>query len=153
MKKLILSAIFCAVCVSVTAQDKSKKDKKGQKTFLDGQTFAVMQYEYKDEVRGKSVEDELEIKSGKIFSLLMYDKHNFEEMKYKIIKDSAYSEGEDSTKYIVFEAEGLNKSDETLKVEGVVDGTYIDGFMTVMAKGKTRKKYEFSGSVGKMRKK
>jgi len=125
------------------AQSSKTKDK-----FLEGKIYLIELVE-KGSKKTKSTEDELSFKSGKFKSKTMFEE-DFGPANYTVSVDSSSSEG----KIISFEAQSKNKEnkEETLTWKGTIEDDNIEGSAIWIKKGKTKKEFEFSGSLKRKKK-
>ena len=141
MKKIFLLALLSA-SIATFAQ-KTKKEKPP----LDGRTFEVTQTATTNGKSGKGIADQIVFKSGKVKSPLIEEKSMFDAIKYTIVTDStATDEDGNATRIILFEAEGTNDKQETIKWSGTVTGPAIEGTAIISKKEKVKKEYAFTGN-------
>ena len=84
---------------------------KGDKDSLNKKIYTLQVNEMKDgqPKSKKPAEDELEFKDGKVFSNILFEKHEFKWMKYKITKDSTYEDEGEQKKWIEATASSTNE--------------------------------------------
>lgn len=86
---------------------------KGEKDPLHKRTFTVMLDEVRDGVPAKKgISDKWSFKEGKMFSDYMYDKFGYKWMRYRINKDSIYTDSTD-TEVRLLEVEASFTNDDT----------------------------------------
>jgi hypothetical protein len=120
---------------------------KGDKDALNKKIYTVQVDEIKDgKPKGKKpAEDEVEFKDGKVFSNLIFEKHEFKWIKYKILKDSTYEDEGEQKHLIEAEAMGTNEKDETMVMSFKVDQFDIEGSYKLTKHDVPKKLYEFVG--------
>jgi hypothetical protein len=130
---------------------------KGDKDALHKKKFTIQINEFRDGKPGtkKPVEDEIEFKDGKLFSMFAFDKMQFKWMRYTLKTDSTYTEDEIEKKYYVVECSSTNEKDETLYIDIKIDNYEMEGSMKLTKNDKPKKYFEFSGKeqAGKEKKK
>jgi hypothetical protein len=120
---------------------------KGDKDALDKKIYTVQVDEMRDgKPKGKKpAEDEVEFKGGKVFTDIVFNKHEFKWMPYKITKDSAYDDEGEQKYWIEAEATATNDLGETMTINAKVDGIDISGTYKLTKRDIVKKLYEFVG--------
>lgn len=120
---------------------------KGDKDALNKKVFILQVNEIKDgQAKSKKpMEDELEFKDGKVFSNILYDKHQFKWIKYTIMKDSTYEEEGEQKHLLEAMASTTNDANELVEINVKVDGFDIEGSYKLSKKAIQKKLYEFTG--------
>ena len=95
---------------------------------------------------GKPIEDEIEFKNGKVYSMTCWDKMEFQDIKYEISKDSAYTdEGEEKHKYEII-AITTNEKKEKLTMNFTIEGYDIEATYTLTKKDAIKKMFTSIGT-------
>ena len=120
---------------------------KGDKDALNKKVYTLQVNEMKDgqAKNKKPLIDELEFKDGKVFSNIVFDKHQFKWIKYSITKDSTYEEEGEQKHLIEASASSTNETNETLEITVSVTGEDIEGSYKLTKKEIQKKLYEFTG--------
>ena len=120
---------------------------KGDKDALNKKIYTLQVNEMKDgqPKSKKPAEDELEFKDGKVFSNVLFEKHEFKWIKYKITKDSTYEDEGEQKKLIEAEASSTNDRDETIVINIKVDNYDVDGTFKLTKHDVPKKLYNFIG--------
>ncbi len=138
--KSILAAATCILAFSFLSF-------KGDKDVLNKKIYTLQVNEMKDgqPKSKKPMEDELEFKDGKVFSNILFDKHEFKWIKYKITKDSTYDDEGEQKKWIEAIASSTNDKDETIVMTIKVDNFDVDGSFKLTKHDVPKKLYDFIG--------
>jgi len=120
---------------------------KGDKDALNKKVFTLQVNEIKEgqAKNKKPLEDELEFKDGKVFSNILYDKHQFKWIKYTVTKDSTYEEEGEQKHLIDAMASTTNEANELVEINVKVDGFDIEGSYKLLKKDVVKKLYEYTG--------
>ena len=121
---------------------------KIEKDALHKRKFTAQATEIKDgkPKGGKPIEDEIEFKNGKVYSLACWDKMEFQEVQYEITKDSTYTdEGEDKHYYEVL-AKTTNEKKETLTMNFTINGYDIEATYKLTKKDLVKKMFTSVGT-------
>ncbi|MES2513206.1 MAG: hypothetical protein V4580_03645 [Bacteroidota bacterium] len=152
LKHIIISA--SVLTVGILSMNAIKKGEP--KDSVDKRKFIVTMTEVKEGTPPKKgVEDEIEFKTGKMFSQFLFDKLEYKWIKYEVIKDSTYTDEEQNENhYSEVEISTTDDSDQTMIMKCVVDNYDISGDIKITKKDKLKKKFEFSGKekAGKKKK-
>src|SRR6478752_7748036 len=91
---------------------------KGEKDPLHKRTFNIMLDEVRDGVsQKKGIADKWTFKDGKMFSDYMFDKFGYKWMRYRINKDSIYTDStETEVRLLEVEASFTNEDNQTLTI-------------------------------------
>ncbi|MDO9001245.1 MAG: hypothetical protein Q7W45_15885 [Bacteroidota bacterium] len=120
---------------------------KGEKDPLHKRIFNINITEVKDGiVAKKSVMDKIEFKDGKLFSEFLFDKFQYKWLKYRINKDSIYTDSTDTeVRLLEVEATTTDDKDLTLAINFAVVEWDIEGTIKMTKSDKPKKFYDFSG--------
>jgi hypothetical protein len=120
---------------------------KGDKDVLNKKIYTLQVNEMKDgqPKSKKPMDDELEFKDGKVFSNILFDKHEFKWMKYKVTKDSTYEDEGEQKHWIEAESSSTNEKDETVVISIKVDNFDVDGTYKLTKHDLPKKLYQFIG--------
>ena len=140
LKTKSIIAATCVLALSVFSF-------KGDKDALNKKIYTLQVNEMKDgqPKSKKPADDELEFKDGKVFSNILFDKHEFKWMKYKITKDSTYEDEGEQKHWIEATASSTNEKDETIVMTVKVDNYDIDGSYKLTKHDVPKKQYDFIG--------
>jgi hypothetical protein len=142
MRKIILSAVVVS-CTFFFAAWKSDKDPLHKRKF----TAKAQVFDVRDgSAKGKPVDDEIEFKNGKVYSLACWDKMEFQDVPYEIKKDSTFQDGDEEKHYIEVEAKGENDKKETLTMSFTVNGYDIEGTYKLTKKDLLKKSLTTTGT-------
>jgi hypothetical protein len=99
---------------------------------------------------GKAGEvDEVLIKGGKFRCKFFGKNAGTDAIPIEVTIDSVYTDPEDPsadpTLYVEFEGSMTNKLEEDIRVEGIIDGVGIEGFVEISKKGKVKKHWDYVG--------
>lgn len=138
--KSIIATSVCVLTLSLFSF-------KGDKDALNKKIYTLQVNEMKDgqPKSKKPAEDELEFKDGKVFSNILFEKHEFKWIKYKITKDSTYEDEGEQKKWIEAEASSTNERDETIIMNIKVDNYDVDGTYKLTKHDVPKKLYNFIG--------
>ena len=143
IKKVVsISCLFIAAFIFMNASFKGEKDPLHKRTFTIGIT------EVKDGVPAKkSIKDEMTFKDGKLFSDFLHDKYQHKWLKYRINKDSIYSdpETEAEIRLLEIEASTTDEGGTTMMINFSVENWDIEGTMKLTKNDKPKKFYDFTG--------
>lgn len=120
---------------------------KGEKDALNKKIYTLQVNEMKDgqPKSKKPTEDELEFKDGKVFSNILFEKHEFKWIKYKITKDSTYDDEGEQKHWIEATASSTNERDETITISIKADNYDVDGTYKLTKHDIPKKQYDFIG--------
>lgn len=140
-KVLSFSCLIIAAVIFMNASFKGEKDPLHKRVFNVGIT------EVKDgQVAKKSTAAEIVFKNGKLFSDFLFDKFQYKWIKYRINKDSIYTD-ETETEVRLFEVEAstTDESDQTLMMTFKIEEWDIDGVIKITKNDKLKKYFDFAG--------
>jgi hypothetical protein len=120
---------------------------KGEKDPLHKRTFTIGLTEIKDgQPAKKSISDELEFKDGKLFSTFLFDKFQYKWIKYRINKDSIYTDSTNTeVRLLEVEASATDDKDLTVLLNFKVEEWDIEGVLKITKGDKPKKYYDFVG--------
>ncbi len=120
---------------------------KGEKDPLHKRTFTVMLDEVRDGVPAKKgISDKWSFKEGKMFSDYMYDKFGYKWMRYRINKDSIYTDSTDTeVRLLEVEASFTNEENQTVTINFTSVEWDLDGTVKITKNDKIKKYYDFVG--------
>lgn len=121
---------------------------KGDKDPLHKKKFIAQATEIKDGKPStkKPVEDEIEFKNGKVYSSFVWDKMEFQDVKYAINKDSTFtSDSGEELHYFEVEAITTNDKKETINMNFTINGYDIEGTYKLVKKDVVKKMFTTIG--------
>lgn len=120
---------------------------KAEKDPLHKRKFNISITEVKDgAVAKKSVMDEIEFKDGKLFSNFLFDKYQYKWLKYRINKDSIFTDSTDTeVRQLDVEATVTDDKDQTLMINFTNIEWDIEGTIKLTKSDKPKKYYDFAG--------
>lgn len=119
--------------------------KEVQDKILTGKTFTIELVAQGGKKEAKPESDEISFKADKFTSKLMKTENEFSSAPYTVSESSGV---------ITFEVESKNKSEDVLKWTGTITGEAVEGTAVwTTKKGKTKKEYNFTGSLKEKKKK
>ena len=120
---------------------------KGEKDPLHKRIFNINLTEVKDGAPAKkSTMDKIEFKDGKLFSDFLFDKYQYKWLKYRINKDSIYTDSTDTeVRLLEVEATVTDDKDMTIAINFTVVEWDIDGTIKMTKSDKPKKIYDFAG--------
>jgi hypothetical protein len=121
---------------------------KGDKDPLHKRIFNISVTEVKADVPAKkSIMDKLEFKDGKLFSDFLYDKFQYKWMKYRINKDSIFTdETETEVRQLDVECTVTDDKNQTIAMTFTVLEWDIRGVIKLTKNDKPKKYYDFAGT-------
>jgi len=141
LKASNLKLMIIAALVVVFFAFKSEKDS------LHKRVFHVNLTEVKDNVPAKkSVLDKWEFKDGKLFSDYLYDKFQYKWIRYRINKDSIYTDSTD-TEVRQLDVEGSFTDDvnQTVMINFTTVEWSLDGTIKITKNDKIKKFFDIAG--------
>lgn len=121
----------------------AQKEAKDQ--ILSGKIFTIELVAQGGKKEAKPEGDEISFKADKFTSKLMKTENEFSSAPYTVTESSGV---------ITFESESKNKSEDVLKWTGTITGEAVEGTAVwTTKKGKTKKEYNFTGSLKEKKKK
>ncbi len=120
---------------------------KGEKDSLHKRTFNIMLDEVKDGVPGKKgVADKMTFKDGRLFSDFLYDKFGYKWMRYRINKDSIFTDSTDTeVRMLEVESSATNEDNQTVMINFVSVEWDLDGTVKITKNDKIKKYYDMVG--------
>jgi hypothetical protein len=135
------------LCVLMLSFSFFCKSQTKEKDPLNKRVFNMSCSEVKDGVPAKKVlADEMEFKGGKLYSSLLHDKFGFKWMKYRIEKDSIYTDSTDTeVRYLLIEASATDETNQTVMISLVQLESDLDGSYKITKNDKLKKYFEVVG--------
>lgn len=123
---------------------------KGEKDPLHKRTFNIMLNELKDGVQvkkdKKGLADKLVFKDGKLFSDFLYEKFGYKWMRYRINRDSIYTDSTDTeVRLLEVESSATNEDNQTVTINFVSVEWDLDGTVKITKNDKIKKYYDMVG--------
>jgi len=119
----------------------------GDKDPLHKREFHISLTEVRDGVaQNKTINDEIVFKDGKLYSGFLEDKFGFKWIRYRINKDSVFTDSTDTeVRYIVLDASATNDEDLTVMIALDQVEWDLDGTVKITKKDKIKKYYDLVG--------
>jgi hypothetical protein len=135
---------LCVFFVSFTFFSKSQTKEKDP---LNKRVFNMSLNEVKDGTpQKKLLQDEVEFKGGKIYSSLLNDKFGYKWIKYRIEKDSIYTDSTDTeVRYLQIEASATDEGNQTVMISLTQLEWDLDGTYRITKNDKLKKMFEVTG--------
>jgi hypothetical protein len=132
---------FALVCLLVLVSFKGEKDP------LHKRVFTIMLDEVKDGVPSKKgIADKWSFKEGKVFSDYMYDKFGYKWMRYRINKDSIFTDSTDTeVRLLEVESSFTDENNQTLTINFTSLEWDLDGTVKITKNDKIKKYFDFVG--------
>jgi hypothetical protein len=140
-KSLFISlTLFCGILLMGFALGKDKDP-------LHKRIFNITIFEYKDgQAAKKGVSDKIEFKDGKLFSDYLYDKFQYKWIKYRINKDSIYTDSTDTeVRFLEVEGSATDDKNQTILINFNTVEWDIDGTIKITKNDKIKKQMDFVG--------
>lgn len=120
---------------------------KGEKDSLHKRTFNIMFDEVKDGVPAKKgIADKMTFKDGKLFSEFLFSKYGYKWMRYRINKDSIYTDSTDTeVRMLEVESSVTNEDNQTVTVNFTTVEWDLDGTVKITKNDKLKKYYDIVG--------
>lgn len=137
---VLFSLLF--VCTGLIAREKGEKDPLHKRDFNLGLS------EMKDgQPQKKNISDLLSFKDGKVYSGFLADKFGYKWIKYRINKDSIYTdiETDSEVRMLVIEATTTDEANTTLAINLTIEDWDIEGTFKITKNDKPKKFYEVVG--------
>jgi hypothetical protein len=136
-KNLTLRHLIICLIVLTTLSFKDEKDA------LHKRKFTINLTEVKDNIPAKrSIMDEMEFKNGKLFSDYLFDKFQYKWIRYRINKDSVFTDSTDTeVRLLEIESTFTDEQNQTVKLNFNIQEWDIDGTIKIVAKNDKIKKY------------
>ncbi len=137
----------CALCLVILM---TLVGFKGEKDSLHKRTFNIMLDEVKDGVPVKAgkkgIADKLSFKDGKMFSDFLFDKFGYKWMRYRINKDSIFTDSTDTeVRWLEVESSATNEDNQTVMVNFTSVEWDLDGTIKITKNDKIKKYYDIVG--------
>ncbi len=121
---------------------------KAEKDPLHKRVFNLMISEVKEGTAPakKPVTDKLSFKDGKLFSDFLYDKFQYKWLKYRINKDSIYTDSTDTeVRLLEIESTTTDEANQTVIINFVVQEWDLDGTIKITKNDKLKKAFDITG--------
>ena len=138
VKSILIAILFFAVLFSF----------KTEKDSLHKRTFNISLAETKDGVAStkKNIADKLYFKDGKVFSDYLYEKFGYKAIRYRINKDSIFTDSTDTeVRLLEVEASATNEDNQTAALTFTTVEWDIDGVIKITKNDKIKRYFDFSG--------
>jgi hypothetical protein len=120
---------------------------RGEKDPLHKRVFNIMLTEIKDgNPVKKSIADKMYFKEGKLFTDYLYDKFHYKYIRYRINKDSIYTDSTDTqVRQLDVEASATDEDNQTVSIVFTQIEWDIDGVIKITKNDKIKKYFDFVG--------
>lgn len=120
---------------------------KEEKDALHKRKFTIMLDEVKDGVpQKKGIADKWTFKDGKVFSDYLFDKFGYKWMRYRINKDSIYTDSTDTeVRLLEVESSATNEDNQTVTINFTSVEWDLDGTVKITKNDKIKKFYDMVG--------
>ena len=120
---------------------------KGEKDPLHKRVFNISLSEVKDgQPKGKTIADKMYFKDGKLFTDYLYDKFGYKYIRYRINKDSTYTDSTDTqVRMLEVEASATDEDNQTVIVTFIQEEWDIDGVIKITKNDKLKRYFDFVG--------
>jgi hypothetical protein len=141
LKWNIKFAVAAVLVLSVLLAFKEEKDP------LHKRVFTISLGEMKDGVPGKkNISDKFYFKDGKMYSDFIGEKFGYKWIRYRINKDSIYTDSTDTeVRLLEVEASATNEDNQTVSIVFTTVEWDIDGVVKVTKNDKLKRYYDFVG--------
>ncbi len=114
---------------------------------LNKRKFNVLLDEVKDGVSSKKgIADLFYFKAGRFFSDYLYDKYQYKWIRYRINKDSIYTDSTDTeVRYLELEASITDEANQTAILNIVIQEWDLDGTLKITKNDKIKRYFEVVG--------
>jgi hypothetical protein len=135
------SVLIAVITLTLLISFKTEKDS------LHKRVFNISLSETKDGVVSKKViQDRMFFKDGKLFSDHLYEKYGYKSIRYRINKDSIFTDSTDTeVRLLEVEASATNEDNQTVSVNFTTVEWDIDGVIKITKNDKLKKYFDFSG--------
>jgi len=135
---------ICVLLVSCTLSATSQTKEKDP---LHKRVFNMSLNEIKDGTpQKKLLSDEVEFKGGKLFSTLLNDKFGYKWIKYRVEKDSIYTDSTDTeVRYLQIEASATDETNQTVMISLTQLEWDLDGSYKITKNDKLKKHFDVTG--------
>jgi hypothetical protein len=120
---------------------------KGEKDPLHKRVFNISLMEVKDgNAVKKPIADRMYFKDGKLFTDYLYDKFGFKYIRYRINKDSVYTDSTDTqVRLLVVEASATDEDNQTVIINFEQEEWDLEGVIRVTKNDKLKKYFDIVG--------
>lgn len=120
---------------------------KGEKDALHKRQFNISLTEVKDGVPAKKViADQMDFKDGKLYSEFLEEKFGYRWIRYRINKDSIYTDSTDTeVRLLQVDASATNEDNQTVIITFDQVEWDLDGSIKITKNDKVKKYYDMSG--------
>jgi hypothetical protein len=122
---------------------------RAEKDPLHKRVFTTKVSEVKADAGGpskKPVMDKWSFKDGKVFSDFLYDKFQYKWLKYRINKDSIFTDSTDTeVRMLEVEATSTDEANQTVAITFTVQEWDIEGEVKITKNDKLKKHFEITG--------
>jgi hypothetical protein len=120
---------------------------KGEKDSLHKRVFNVSLSESKDGVVSKkTIADKLYFKEGKVFSDFLHEKFGYSYIRYRINRDSIYTDSTDTeVRQLDVEASATDEDNQTVMITFTTVEWDIDGVIKITKNDRLKRYYDFAG--------
>lgn len=142
--KALPKSYLCILLVLFTFFSKSQTKEKDP---LNKRIFNMSLSEIKDgNPQKKVLADEMEFKGGKLYSNYLNEKFGYKWIKYRIEKDSIYTDSTDTeVRYLLIEATITDETNQTVMISLVQLESDLDGTYKITKNDKMKKYFEVIG--------
>ena len=136
MKKLLYLSSVVIVLLAFKAETDS----------LHKRVFNISLDEIKEGSTKKPLPDKMSFKNGKLFSDYLYDKFGYSWIRYRINKDSVFTDSTDTeVRMLVVEGSSTDETNQTVLLNFTVQEWDIDGEILITKNDKVKKRFELVG--------
>jgi hypothetical protein len=120
---------------------------KGEKDPLHKRKFNIMLDETRDGVPSKKgIADKFVFKDGRMFSDYLYEKYGYKWLRYRINKDSVFTDSTDTeVRQLDCEASATNEDNQTVTITFTSIEWDMDGVIKITKNDKLKKYFDFVG--------
>ncbi len=122
---------------------------QAEKDPLHKRVFNIKVAEIKEDATGpnkKPVMDKMSFKDGKLFSDFLYDKFQYKWLKYRINKDSIFTDSTDTeVRLLEVEAVSTDEANQTVLINFTVLEWDLEGEVKITKNDKLKKKFNITG--------
>jgi hypothetical protein len=114
---------------------------------LHKRTFNICLWESKSGMTAKkTISDLISFKNGKLFIDYLYDKFGFKWIRYRINKDSIFTDSTNTeVRYLEVEASATDEENQTVSINFVTSEWDIDGEIRITRNDRLKKYYDMAG--------
>lgn len=120
---------------------------KDENDSLHKRTFNISLSETKNGVVAKKViMDKLYFKNGKLFSDFLYNKFGYKWIRYRINKDSVFTDSTDTeVRFLLVEASLTDDNNQTVQLDFTTQEWDLDGTIKITKNDKLKRYYDMAG--------